>query len=244
MTFDAIFFDLFNTLLHFDYSLLPEVEFNGERIRTTSVQVYRRLSEEFAISSTYEEFLAEFLESQQIAALMKQEELREVPSLRRFQILSERLKLSADGAAELMVEAHMGEMFRLMYFPPEKRAVFERLTAYPLFLVSNFDHAPTERRALRKFGMEQHFKAIFISEEVGWRKPSPQFFQCVVEKSGVVASQCLYVGDDPNSDVYGAACAGFQVAWLAEAENPPVPPIQPRWILRRLADILDLVRDS
>ena len=53
MAYQAIFFDLFNTLLYFDYSLLPEVEFEGKRFRTTTVEVYRRLQVEFGISFSY-----------------------------------------------------------------------------------------------------------------------------------------------------------------------------------------------
>lgn len=238
--FQAIFFDLFNTLLHFDYPLLPEVEFQGQRLRTTSVEVYRRLGERLALVIPYEKFLEEFINSRDLATAMKEGD-REIPSLRRFQILQERLGIEASGAAEFMVQVHMGEMFRIMHFPEEKRRAFEALPDYPLVLASNFDHAPTARKALETFGLARRFQAIFISEEVGWRKPSEKFFQIALQESGYPPERCLYVGDDILSDVVGATRAGFQVAWLAEIDPTPIPPVQPQWTLRHLREVLDLL---
>lgn len=240
--FQAIFFDLFNTLLHFDYDLLPQVEFEGGAIRTTSVEVYQRLREKTEISFSYEHFLRHFLATQELATEIKHRDHREFPSLRRFEILQERLGLSVNGLAEFMVQVHMGEMFRMMHFPAEKKAVVERITGYPLVLASNFDHAPTAHRALQEFGLAKRFQHIFISEDVGWRKPSEQFFQFVTQKSGVKAEGCLYVGDDPVADVYGAMRAGFQVAWLDELNRSEPPPAEPKWILRSLSDIFDLLQ--
>lgn len=237
--FEAIFFDLFNTLVHFNYALLPEVEWNGERIPTTSVEVYRRLKEDYNVSFPFPEFFAEFRESRRRADVIKQQEHREVPSLSRFQMVRERLHLAEHGAAQFMVDVHMGEMFRIMYFPEEKRRVLQSLPRLPLVLVSNFDHAPTERRALEKFDMKDRFQAIFISEEVGWRKPSRHFFDFVLAETGLHPGRCLYVGDDPVADVVGAVQAGFQVAWLDELDRPE-PALRPHWKLKHLSDLLPL----
>ena len=77
----------------------------------------------------------------------------------------------------------MDEMFRIMHFPDHKKALLDQLPDIPLILVSNFDHALTVRRALRKFGLEERFEAIFISDEVGWRKPRDDFFKLVLKET-------------------------------------------------------------
>ena len=241
MKFEAIFFDLFNTLLHFDYSLLPKVEFEDQHFRTTSVEVYRRLKQEFRLGFSYERFLEEFLKSRQIVGKMRQQEQREFSSFRRFEILQELVGLGDNDAATLMVEVHMNEMSRIMYCPPGKKKVLGKLRGHPLILVSNFDHAATARQALQKFGLEECFTQIFISEEVGWCKPSERFFQVVREKSGFDLQRCLYVGDDPVADVYGGGIAGFQVAWLVEVDQRVSPLVSPRWILRNLSEILTIL---
>lgn len=244
MKFEAIVFDLFNTLLHFNFSLLPEVEFSGQTFYTTTVEVYRRLKEEFRVKFSFDRFFEEFQESRQIITEMREKACREFPSRRRFEILQERLGQKADAAVALMVEVHMGEMFRIMYSPSEKGSVMEKLRGYPLILVSNFDHALTARRALKAFRLEERFEKIFISDEVGWRKPGEKFFEIVTERSGINPERCLYVGDDPIADVYGAGRRGFQVAWLVETDHAVTPPIAPRWTIHNLSEVLTLVEGS
>ena len=244
MRFQAIFFDLFNTLLHFDFSLLPRVEFQGQLLPTTSVEVYRQLRESIPPSLSYERFLEEFLESLEVVTQLRNQEHREFSCLKRFQILCKRLNIQDKSVAEIIVKIHMDELFRSMHFPDDRKAVLDQLTDFPLILVSNFDHAPTVRRALREFGLEERFEAIFISDEVGWRKPGDEFFEVVLRKTGYSPQQCLYVGDDPEADLYGATQQGFQVAWLVENGSPEDPPVQPKWIIRDLDQILEIVEEA
>jgi putative hydrolase of the HAD superfamily len=242
--FQAIFFDLFNTLLHFDFSLLPQVEFQGQLLPTTSAEVYRQLSESKNPSFSYERFLEEFLESREIVTQLRNEEHREFSCLERFRILCKRLNVQDESVAEFIVKAHMDEMFRIMHFPEDREALLDQLTDFPLILVSNFDHASTVRRALGKFGLEERFEGIFISDEVGWRKPGNEFYKVVLEKTGHSPQQCLYVGDDPEADVYGASRQGFQVAWLVENGPPEDLPVQPKWIIRDLSHVLEIVKET
>ncbi|MDA2935050.1 HAD family hydrolase [Acidobacteria bacterium AH-259-D05] len=244
MKFEAIFFDLYNTLLYFDFSRLPEVEFRGQTLPTTSVEVHRRVQEVLNIAVPYQRFLEEFLESLEIITEKREQEYREFSCLERFQIMCSRLKITDNQAAELMVQVHMDEMFRTMYCPDKTTALLDRLSDIPLVLVSNFDHAPTVRRALSKFGLEERFEGIFISEEVGWRKPGEKFFEIVLEKTKRTPEQCLYVGDDPQDDLYGANREGFQVAWLLESSQPQDPPVVPRWVIRNLSEVLKLASHS
>lgn len=241
MKFEAIFFDLYNTLLHFDFSRLPEVEFRGQTLPTTSVEVYRQVQKALDVAVSYQSFLEEFLESLEIVTEMREQEYREFSCLERFQIMCRRLKIPGKEAAELMVKVHMDEMFRTMYCPDKTKALLDRLSDIPLVLVSNFDHAPTVRRALRMFGLEHRFEGVFISEEVGWRKPGEKFFEIVLEKTKHTPARCLYVGDDPRDDVYGASREGFQVAWLGQSSQPQSPPVAPRWVIRNLSEVWTIV---
>jgi putative hydrolase of the HAD superfamily len=53
----------------------------------------------------------------------------------------------------------------------------------------------------------RHF---FISSEVGWRKPAPQFFAALAAGAGVPAGRILLVGDDRDNDYLGAQAAGLR----------------------------------
>lgn len=241
--FEAIFFDLYNTLLHFDYSRIPKVNFKGKSFRTTSVKVYEALKRTFTIQFTYECFLEAFLESKRIINRTIKEEYREISCFERFKIVFSHLDIEDMASVEFMVKIHMNEMFQMMYCPDDTKEVLKVLEDYPLVLVSNFDHAPTARKALKKFGLENYFEAIFISEEVGWRKPGETLFEIALEKTGYHASKCLFVGDDPRADVHGAGRKGFQVAWLARDPSEELR-IAPRWTIRELTEVVGIVRNN
>ena len=241
--FDAIFFDLFNTLLHFDFSRLPETKFDGEVVRTTSLEVYRQLRDRFPLSCSHADFFREFIDSRSSVVQMRGEKHREIPSLKRFEIIAERLGIGYEGAAELMVRVHMDEMFQCMYFPDAKKEILDALADHPLILVSNFDHGPTAWRALREFGLDHRFEAVFISDDVGWRKPGERLFEVVLENTQYTPECCLYVGDDPAADVDGAVREGFQVAWLREKDPSSEPSLPPRWVIRDFADLLGIAHN-
>lgn len=86
-----------------------------------------------------------------------------------------------------------------------------------LLLASNFDqrlHAV--KRGRPELNAIEH---VVISSEVGWRKPSPKFFQQVCEVAGCKAEEILFVGDDIVADVEGAIRAGMISVWLNRHAN-------------------------
>jgi putative hydrolase of the HAD superfamily len=92
-------------------------------------------------------------------------------------------------------------------------AVLESLARedYRLAIASNYD------RRLRSVvaGLDdlKPVHEIFVSSEIGWRKPSVRFFHALVEQTGAQPDRILYVGDDYANDMLGAQAAGLQ-AWL------------------------------
>jgi len=50
---------------------------------------------------------------------------------------------------------------------------------------------------------------LFISSRIGYPKPSAQFFRAVEDALGLSPEQLLLVGDDPTSDIAGAARCGW-----------------------------------
>ncbi len=236
----AIFFDLFNTLILFDRSCLPRLEFEGTQSYSTSPEVYRRLREEYPPECDFDRFHQEYLESQRLVGELRSREHREHSCLQRFEILGQSLGLDQK-AAGLMCQVHTEQVFNAMFLPDERRAVLEKLKPQRLILASNFDHAATLRRALREFQMEAFFESVFISDEMGWRKPAREFFEILIRETGFDPHRCLFVGDDPDADVVGAVEAGFQVAWLSERKNQEAPLRSPRWIIHSLPELIDLV---
>ena len=67
---------------------------------------------------------------------------------------------------------------------------------------------------LRRLGLLPWVDFIVSSEEAGAEKPSPALYQLCVEKAGVDAQHCLFVGDSLVKDVLGPAGCGLQSLWF------------------------------
>ncbi len=83
---------------------------------------------------------------------------------------------------------------------------------------------------LERLGLIDLVDFMVTSEEVGAEKPDRRLFDCCAEKAGCESAECVFVGDDPKSDVLGALRAGmhpvrFCPAPPADDSLPDVPRI-------------------
>ena len=56
-------------------------------------------------------------------------------------------------------------------------------------LISNFTHAPVIHKSLRQLGINTFFNVVAVSQEVGWRKPSPKIFEDALNRLGIKAGR-------------------------------------------------------
>ena len=73
-----------------------------------------------------------------------------------------------------------------------------------------------QRKKLEKTGIAPYFEQIAIAEEVGVSKPDPAIFRLVMERLGADPSDCLFVGNDPVSDIAGARGVGIDSLWITK----------------------------
>lgn len=70
---------------------------------------------------------------------------------------------------------------------------------------------------------------LFISSEVGWRKPRAEFFESIEKVLALPASKLLIVGDDLQNDYYGATQSGWQAILLHRNDRgSAASPYEPR----------------
>jgi HAD superfamily hydrolase (TIGR01549 family) len=218
MSYRAVLFDLFDTLVLFERSRLPEVRVNGKVIRSTAGRLHAALRP-FAPAVPLQDFVAALLWSWQEAERIRSETHREVPAPERFGMLFGRLGLDAGRlAAEalpLLLETHMRELAKAAVFPAHHARLLRALgRRYRLAVVSNFDYAPTARYILEREGVAALFDTVVVSDEVGWRKPKPAIFEAALRRLGLAPVDALFVGDRPDIDVAGAQGAGMASAWI------------------------------
>ena len=106
-------------------------------------------------------------------------------------------------------------------FPTEKLKLIEHLEkTTPLFMLSNTNelHWIEVERAWRKVSDEplQHFfKKIYLSHEIGQRKPHPETFEWVCQQIGFEPAEVLFIDDTPQH-IEGAIKAGLQVHYYQD----------------------------
>lgn len=95
---------------------------------------------------------------------------------------------------------------------------------------------------IEALGLHELTSAVLISQTEGLRKPEAEIFWRAADRLGVAPGKCLFVGDNPEADILGAAAAGMQTAWFrCGAKWPEDLPPPPGAIIDALSQVLDLL---
>lgn len=96
--------------------------------------------------------------------------------------------------------------------PSESKAVLEDLKGrYKLGLITD-GFLPAQEFKVKALKLEDFFDSIIYTERIGrehW-KPSPAGFHKLLAELGAVASQCIYIGDNPEKDFISPNKMGFK----------------------------------
>lgn len=213
-TCSAVLCDLFDTVVLFNYNRLPRINWMGRELPTTTPFLLPHLLS-LRPELTAEEVMGAMI---QASLTLKQRGPihREFPSTERMGAMLEALGLSRDPDLEnILARAHTSKLCDVVDFPESYRRLLVDLRSLgPVVLVSNFDHAESCRHMLTRLDMDALFDDVVISEEVGWRKPHPAMFQQALASAGVPASRALFVGDNLETDIRGAAAMGIPTVWI------------------------------
>jgi len=107
--------------------------------------------------------------------------------------------------------------------PPARIQWLARMAAtHQLGIVSD-QWAPARRlRAyLESSGAAATMRAIVLSCEEGAVKPSPALFMKALAATGVDPGRALFVGDNYQRDIEGAAACALSTVWISETGKPP-----------------------
>ncbi|MDW8240848.1 MAG: HAD family hydrolase [Acidobacteriota bacterium] len=214
--YQAILFDLFDTLVDLRVEQLPLVTFRGLSHRSTGPLLYQALQQHYP-NIPFSQFYEVFFETYQRLDEQRNRTHREILAHERFLQMLMELGIAAPSAAVIdqLVEVHMEQLFRVMSFPAERRTMLDALgSQYRFGIVSNFDHPPTAYRVLEHHKLTGYFDPVVISGEVGWRKPHPAIFRAALDRLKFPPEQVLFVGDTPWADIVGARAVGMPVVWV------------------------------
>ena len=215
----TIFFDLDNTLLDFDGG---EAHALSRALRQFGVDPTPAVLDRYhAINLSQWELLEE-------GKLTKDQVLT-----RRFDLLFAELGVGCDSQSVCdLYESFLAEEHG---FVPGALELLKALSPrYSLYLATN-GASVVQRRRLADAGILTYFQNIFISEEVGFHKPSPAFFlACFAAIPGFDHTSALMVGDSLTSDIRGGRDAGLRTCWFDRLGRPCRPDILPDYTVTAL----------
>ena len=207
-----VLFDVDDTLLDFGKAESAAIGKTFERIGIpVTEELIRRYSE---------------INAQQWARFERGEISRERLLTERFDILFS--ELGVHNIPSEMAQASYEYLLGIgHYFVDGAEALLEALKdKYELYIVSN-GNASVQDRRLKSAGIIPYFSDIFISERVGFNKPSAEFFDACFERiPGFERDKAIIVGDRLTSDILGGINAGVKTCWFnpkGEAPDPDIP---------------------
>ena len=223
-----IFFDLDETILDFTRS---EAVALSRALRVFGREVSAHVIERYHVLNISQWKL---MEEGQLS--------REGVLTRRFELLFQELGWDLEDVPAFndQYEIFLGEGH--YFLPGAEELLKELVLQYDLYLATN-GASSVQRGRLKSAGLEPYFKGIFISEEVGFNKPSLEYFQSAFATiTNFDPAAAIIVGDSLTSDIRGGRNAGIRTCWLNPAGEDPRPDIIPDYTVRTLEELPALLK--
>ena len=226
MNLPLVFLDLDNTILDFstaeENSLFHALRKNGIEPTLEHLAVFRRIN-----NHRWERF--------ETGELTRREVL-----IGRFAEFFAEIGVSADPEqTQIFYEASLRSPH---YFMPGAEALLEQLKGhYRLFIVSN-GNTGTQASRIASAKIGPYFEQIFISETIGFQKPSREYFEaCFAAIPAFDAARSVMVGDSLTSDIRGGNLMGIHTVWYNPSGRPASDAARPDEIISDLSELPPLL---
>ena len=223
-----VFLDLDDTILDFHKAEDVAIE---KTLRAFSVPA---TEENKALYSRINKSCWEALERGEITRA----ELRATRFFKYFDALGLCDRVDAARAPEVY-EGHLAEGH---YFMPGAEALLEALyPKYDLYLATN-GIAAVQAGRVALAGIGKYFKARFVSEEIGFNKPSLEYFEaCFSRIEGFRREEAVIVGDSLTSDIQGGITAGIRSVWFNPQGKPANAALLPTEEISELSQLIGVL---
>ena len=88
-----------------------------------------------------------------------------------------------------------------------------------IYLLSNAQSDFT-RPEITLLGLEKYFDGIFISSEVGVKKPGKEFYEKLIYTYNLEPARSIMIGNDIKADILGAKAVGFHTLYIHSNISP------------------------
>ena len=112
---------------------------------------------------------------------------------------------------------------------------------HDLYIVTN-GVLETQERRIEKTKIGHWFKDIFVSEQTGYQKPMPEFFDYVFNKIGEdKRGYAMIIGDSMSSDILGGKNANIETCWFNPRNKINDTEIKPDYVVNSLKEVIAYV---
>lgn len=203
----AILWDIDGTLLNFEVA---------------EVCALRACFSEFQLGSCNDAMLAQYsaINRSYWLRLERGEITKQEVLLGRFQAFFSQYGIDPSIAAAFN-SAYQVNLGNTVAFHPHALETVRALHGHVLQFAATNGTKVAQENKLARSGLAQLFDGIFISEDIGAEKPSPQFFDAIRPRlSGCPLEHIIIVGDSLTSDMQLGNNVGIRCCWYNPKKRP------------------------
>lgn len=230
--FELILFDLDGTLLDFE---------KAERLSMNDTLTHFALKYDDETIDTYKSINESYWKM-----LERGEITEDRLSLERHRSFFSACGFEGDVVAfQLYYENQLRQSSYLLESALDVLAYLKTESGCQLAIVTNgFSRIQTNRIALAK--LDRYFEHIYISEQIGYRKPQSEFFEHVLMDLGgsFDKQKILIVGDSFSSDIQGGAQFGIRTCWINPSRQPNPSGITVDYDIQNLTQLIEIIKDD
>lgn len=110
-----------------------------------------------------------------------------------------------------------------------------------LYIVTN-GIADTQKNRIKNNKLNNYFKNIFISEEIGFQKPNIKFFEKAFEKIEyqIDKNKTLIIGDSLSADIKGGQNIGIDTCWINPNSLINTLENEPTFIIKNVTELMNI----
>ncbi|MHC5933160.1 HAD family hydrolase [Nostoc sp.] len=230
MSYEAIIFDLDNTLLNFELcerqAILGALEDCGISLDLNAVI-------ETIFLQVFETYNSQYWRQRETFSPGELIEMSYRSTLAQLDIETD--KISNLGESYWHIFNHSGAM------EPDVNEVLTVLAgSYRLAVITNgFVSAQIPR--MQAAGIEHFFEEVVVSEAIGFAKPSPEIFHHALSRLDLTPAQVLYVGDSLTHDYAGAMQVNIDFCYYNRKNQVLAQEVQPKFLISELLKLLELL---
>lgn len=225
---DTLLFDLDNTLLDFDKA---EANALTKALGDAGITVTDEMRDRYNKINLAQWKLLE-------QGKMTREEVKK----HRFKLLFQEFDIKAS------IEEVAGNYQRYLgqghYFIEEAEEILEQLSKrFRIYVVTNGTLAVQTGR-IKSSGIKKYVQGIFISEEIGYNKPSIEYFhKCFAQIPDFKKENTVMIGDSLSSDIQGGKNAGIKTIWFhREKDHTENPEPKPDYEIKSLKSLINMLK--